>query len=965
MSKLNINYNGINVTVAELAIVSSKEQTVLGNFDRDLILRTAGNLKVQVGNKFYDLITSTTESSQTITNQNVIILPFDADLITLSVPEDGTLIFINESKSLYITSAGLYNLIVKQEETTIDNTAKLYLSYNEEQALTGEQKLQVIANAGLVINDISELASLVEANVYEGHLLYSILEGEHYQLIDKTAPYELSSWRKLYVSTKGGFIHGNLLIDKSATITESPISLHISGLEDQTLIPGIESFNGFYIGDNDYTKGLTINTNTDGIVVFKSLVTDINKGYKFLTNNNTPLIINNNSIGIGGAINTAYNLSVNGNSYFSNEVIFNSRTASADFQTGLSGFGYEIKKQSNEKWKLEIDEIFVRSANKTKSFNTRGIDGTINLNYNISITNFDLVEIIPIYVPKELAGSYYDVSTVKTIIPLSLKGTYQDVVRIALNDLPLEEPIKVLENIKLSYGFGSKIDSSTLASYVSYNKDEFDVYYSVVGTHEYNSSTLEYDEAVDGALVKVNSIAVYTISVDSTTILSEGDLLYNINWNSNKELVDKVFAEVVKIDGEDIYIYVYDNNVIIENTVLTKLGNTVSNSNIIELNSSDLLNPSINLNKNINSFNELVENVFFDENELADTEVFKTISKDLTPFRLGNLNNLVDTDLSLANTNEIGLYSSNAYIKGNFVGNKLLLGSQLTYVSNVLTIVDLETVKNRTINGTNGLTGGGTLFASNINISHSNKTWIDKTTLTDNQVISNLSIDTYGHITDWSIRDLITTWSEIESKPTTIAGYGITDAIDLTSAQTVSGYKTFTTGADFQGDVKMITISNDSSTFLLGSFNSGGMLQLKNNATDIMINTGNNGIYFDFSNRLNITKPGLVGYSSRFTFAGNVQRDYTFANKNGTFAMLDDITTEGDTRYLQLTGGTITNTLTVSSDIIANKYRLSALNTVPSSSTDTGILGEIRYTADYIYVCTATDTWKRAAIATW
>lgn len=38
---------------------------------------------------------------------------------------------------------------------------------------------------------------------------------------------------------------------------------------------------------------------------------------------------------------------------------------------------------------------------------------------------------------------------------------------------------------------------------------------------------------------------------------------------------------------------------------------------------------------------------------------------------------------------------------------------------------------------------------------------------------------------------------------------------------------------------------------------------------------------------------------------------------------------------------------------------------VPSSATDTGILGQISYDADYIYICTATDTWKRVAITTW
>lgn len=38
---------------------------------------------------------------------------------------------------------------------------------------------------------------------------------------------------------------------------------------------------------------------------------------------------------------------------------------------------------------------------------------------------------------------------------------------------------------------------------------------------------------------------------------------------------------------------------------------------------------------------------------------------------------------------------------------------------------------------------------------------------------------------------------------------------------------------------------------------------------------------------------------------------------------------------------------------------------VPSSSTDTGIAGEIRYGSTYVYVCTATNTWKRLTLETW
>lgn len=44
---------------------------------------------------------------------------------------------------------------------------------------------------------------------------------------------------------------------------------------------------------------------------------------------------------------------------------------------------------------------------------------------------------------------------------------------------------------------------------------------------------------------------------------------------------------------------------------------------------------------------------------------------------------------------------------------------------------------------------------------------------------------------------------------------------------------------------------------------------------------------------------------------------------------------------------------------------ISLLSSPPASASATGTTGTITYDADYIYVCTATNTWKRVAIATW
>jgi len=49
----------------------------------------------------------------------------------------------------------------------------------------------------------------------------------------------------------------------------------------------------------------------------------------------------------------------------------------------------------------------------------------------------------------------------------------------------------------------------------------------------------------------------------------------------------------------------------------------------------------------------------------------------------------------------------------------------------------------------------------------------------------------------------------------------------------------------------------------------------------------------------------------------------------------------------------------------ATKFYVSSLNTAPASSSATGTTGEIRFTSDYIYVCVATNTWKRTQISTW
>lgn len=42
-----------------------------------------------------------------------------------------------------------------------------------------------------------------------------------------------------------------------------------------------------------------------------------------------------------------------------------------------------------------------------------------------------------------------------------------------------------------------------------------------------------------------------------------------------------------------------------------------------------------------------------------------------------------------------------------------------------------------------------------------------------------------------------------------------------------------------------------------------------------------------------------------------------------------------------------------------------AASVAPASATAQGIAGQIAFDASFVYVCIATNTWKRAALSTW
>jgi hypothetical protein len=133
-----------------------------------------------------------------------------------------------------------------------------------------------------------------------------------------------------------------------------------------------------------------------------------------------------------------------------------------------------------------------------------------------------------------------------------------------------------------------------------------------------------------------------------------------------------------------------------------------------------------------------------------------------------------------------------------------------------------------------------------------------------------------------------------------------------------------------------------------------------------------------------IAAQGAIFISS-INASGNTISANHIPNSAITYARMQDVSTgarvlgrtfgagSGAVTEVQLTNANTVSTLVfrdASGDfsagaVTATQFKLSALNTAPASAGATGTLGEIRIVDGYIYVCTATNTWKRAAIVTW
>ena len=119
-----------------------------------------------------------------------------------------------------------------------------------------------------------------------------------------------------------------------------------------------------------------------------------------------------------------------------------------------------------------------------------------------------------------------------------------------------------------------------------------------------------------------------------------------------------------------------------------------------------------------------------------------------------------------------------------------------------------------------------------------------------------------------------------------------------------------------------------------------------------------------------------IGTSATTALAGNTTYSTLALGTTSTTALAGDTallqigtsaTTAlaGDTALLQI-GTSATTALAGDGNALTATTATRVSNTTaPTGTGDTGTAGEIRYDADYIYVCTSANTWKRVGISTW
>ena len=108
----------------------------------------------------------------------------------------------------------------------------------------------------------------------------------------------------------------------------------------------------------------------------------------------------------------------------------------------------------------------------------------------------------------------------------------------------------------------------------------------------------------------------------------------------------------------------------------------------------------------------------------------------------------------------------------------------------------------------------------------------------------------------------------------------------------------------------------------------------------------------------NVAATGAVT-GATVTATGEVEGGTLDINGNASIAgTLSDVTTLGVVTVA------MTGALSGATSVTSETLNVAGMNGAPASASSAGVTGQIKFTTDAIYVCTATNTWKKANIIT-
>lgn len=229
----------------------------------------------------------------------------------------------------------------------------------------------------------------------------------------------------------------------------------------------------------------------------------------------------------------------------------------------------------------------------------------------------------------------------------------------------------------------------------------------------------------------------------------------------------------------------------------------------------------------------------------------------------------------------------------------------------------------------------------------------------------------------------------VNLKGSTIIGDASTDTLTVNATSSFTAPATFSDDVIINGNLKSLKMSATSPLIFLDGGNATRLTIGGNITNNSIINESGSGDLILVSNTELEIKSGELGENyARFAKDGPIELYYDNVKKfttlsNGVSIENGGLTVQGspgsNSSNITLANTGFVNAVTslklavgsiekVSVDSTGTTFtgqiNLTALNTAPASATATGTLGEIKFTADHIYVCVATNTWKRVAIAT-